>query len=264
MEAVLADAWGDSRLFRKRVSFFRPAGPASGTRVRGRLAVDGHCFTSATWPAFWAWFHAAQAHGISGPSLVAEDLSTLALHQLLRAGAREFVPYPLRDRRGWAAAGRAAARRAVARAATLPATRPAATAAARHQTYRGTCVESSPCTGFGAPAGTEATHLWPLKPRLEAVHRTKIAGASRGCGLLDHRPEFGTASTYLDLRRREPCSSSGSDTESLDGEGLMAAWWLSNEKAARSDRPGRILRSISSRPRSRTRDRAAAGATSTT
>jgi len=223
MEAVLGDAWGDLG-FSEAVSFFGQR-DASGLEFVA-LAVDGH--DERDMASLLGVVHAAQAHGIK-VILVAEDLSPLALHQLLRAGAREFVPYPLPEGELAAAVERL---RAPEPEAQLPAT--AAATAPRATNNRDGVVLPVHGLAGGTGATTVAVNLaWELCI-------AEKQAPPRVC-LLDLDLQFGTASTYLDLPRREAVFELWSDTEAVDGEGLMAALVAFNEKLHVLTAPADIL-----------------------
>ena len=137
--------------------------------------------------------------------LIAEDVTPASLHQLLRQGADEFVPYPLPE---------GELQQAVERIRT--AQQPQAVETGRTaQLKSGTNKQGAVFVTHGIAGGTGATTLavnlaWELAEL--------CAGDTPNVCLLDLDFQFGTASTYLDLPRREAVFEMLSDTESMDDE----------------------------------------------
>ena len=137
--------------------------------------------------------------------LIAEDVTPASLHQLLRQGADEFVPYPLPE---------GELQQAVERIRT--AQQPQAVETGRTaQLKSGTNKQGAVFVTHGIAGGTGATTLavnlaWELAEL--------CAGDTPNVCLLDLAFQFGTASTYLDLPRREAVFEMLSDTESMDDE----------------------------------------------
>lgn len=142
--------------------------------------------------------------------LITEDVSPASLHQLLREGGDEFVPYPLPEDE---------LAKAIERVLTPPEETPVAP---EHQNklkatgdHEGVIIAV-----HGLAGGTGATTLAVnLAYELATVEKNE---APRVC-LLDFDFQFGTASTYLDLPRRENVLEVLSDTESMDSESFMQA-----------------------------------------
>ena len=137
--------------------------------------------------------------------LIAEDVTPASLHQLLRQGADEFVPYPLPE---------GELQQAVERIRT--AQQPQAVETGRPaQLKSGPNNHGAVLVPHGVAGGTGATTLavnlaWELAEL--------CAGDTPNVCLLDLDFQFGTASTYLDLPRREAVFEMLSDTESMDDE----------------------------------------------
>lgn len=142
--------------------------------------------------------------------LITEDVSTAALHQLLREGGDEFIPYPLPE---------AELSRAIERVLT-----PIEQVVAQPDdevklkptgTHDGVVIPVHGMAG-GTGATTFAVNLaWELAN----ISKTETP---RVC-LLDFDLQFGTVSTYLDLPRRETVLELLSDTEVVDSEAFMHA-----------------------------------------
>ena len=149
--------------------------------------------------------------------VIAEDVSPIALHQLLQLGAEEFVPYPLPD---------GALHDAIERM--------------RQRAMRGDPVEGADgamkgggdrdgvvLAVHGLAGGTGSTTFavnlaWELAT-------IDVADPPRVC-LLDFDLQFGSASTFLDLPRREAVYELLQDVASADSDGFMQALLTFNEK----------------------------------
>ena len=138
--------------------------------------------------------------------VIAEEVSPIALHQLLKLGAQEFVPYPLPD---------GALRDAIERMRRPPPALEAVSGAKTKATgdRNGVVLPVQGLAG-GTGATTFAVNLaWELAT-IDKDNPPRVC-------LLDLDLQFGTASTYLDLPRREAVLELLSDTTSLDAEGLL-------------------------------------------
>ena len=146
--------------------------------------------------------------------VIAEDVSPIALHQLLKLGAEEFVPYPLPD---------GALHDAIER---MRAPKPAA--AEGGATIKATGDRDGvvlPVHGLAGGAGstTFATNLaWELA-NMESEDPPRVC-------LLDLDLQFGSASTYLDLPRREAVYELLQDTSVIDTDAFLGALLAYNEK----------------------------------
>jgi pilus assembly protein CpaE len=144
--------------------------------------------------------------------LITEDVSPAALHNLLREGGDEFVPYPLPENE---------LARAIERVLTPPETmavNPDDGDTPRKKSGGGKNGVIMPVHGLsgGIGATTMAVNLaWELAT-LQPVDPPKVC-------LLDFDFQFGTTSTYLDLPRRETVVELLTDTESMDSESFMHA-----------------------------------------
>ena len=140
--------------------------------------------------------------------VIAEEVSPIALHQLLKLGAQEFVPYPLPD---------GALRDAIDRMRRAPA---ALEAIVGGKTKAGGDRNGVVLPIQGLAGGTGAT-TFAVNLAWELANIDKD-GAARVC-LLDLDLQFGSASTYLDLPRREAVLELLSDTAAVDNESFMQA-----------------------------------------
>ena len=163
--------------------------------------------------------------------LIADQISPMALHQLLRLGADDFVPYPLPER---------ALHEAIERAKTAPApvAPPVITAPApepdpdpavnvpqfKAKGDRDGVVLPVHGLAGGVGASTFATNLaWEL------ANTAKDKNAPRVC-LLDLDLQYGSVATYLDLPRKEAVFELYSDTVHADSDQLLQAMLTFNDK----------------------------------
>ncbi|GAW34111.1 septum site-determining protein MinD [Roseovarius sp. A-2] len=196
MEAALGEAWGDLG-FSEALAFIGQPEAASLEFVA--IAIDES--DEADLALLGEIIALAQQADIKS-ILIAEDVSPAALHQLLRKGADEFVPYPLPE-----GELQAAIDRLKRPAATITAP---ATSAPLAQTTDGDGVILAV---QGLAGGTGATTLAVnLAWELANVEKAK---PPQVC-LLDFSLQFGSVSTFLDLPRRDVVFEMWSDTDILD------------------------------------------------
>lgn len=140
--------------------------------------------------------------------LITEDVSPASLHQLLRGGGDEFVPYPLPE--GELAS---AIERVTAPPTQVVATVETPTNLAPTGNHNGVIIPVQGLSG-GVGATTFVTNLaWELATVAKKEN-------PRVC-ILDLDLQKGSVSTYLDLPRREAVLELLSDTESMDNEVFM-------------------------------------------
>ena len=151
--------------------------------------------------------------------LIAEDISPTALHQLLKLGAEEFVPYPLPD---------------------------GALHDAIERMRRPVIVHSNVTPGTGNGGGDKDAVILAVHGLAGGVGTTTFAtnlawelanidkDKSPSVCLMDLDLQFGSVATYLDLGRREAVYELLSDTESMDNDSFMQALVSYNEKMSRS------------------------------
>ena len=157
--------------------------------------------------------------------LIADQVSPIALHQLLRLGADDFVPYPLPE---------GALHEAIERLRKPITAPPAAAAAAAHDAademrpvFKATGDRDGvvlPVHGLsgGSGASTFATNLaWELA--------TVDKNAPRVC-LIDLDFQYGSAATYLDLPRKDAVFELLSDTDRADSDSLLQSMLTFNDK----------------------------------
>lgn len=160
--------------------------------------------------------------------LIADQVSPIALHQLLRLGADDFVPYPLPE---------GALHEAVARQPKLadpePAPAPAAAAAlpedqGQHPAFKAKGDRDAvilPVHGLAGGCGA-STFAANLAWELATVSKTD---APRVC-LIDLDFQYGSAATYLDLPRKETVYEFYSDIAHADSDALLQAMLTFNDR----------------------------------
>ena len=224
MEAALGENWGDLG-FTDALAFFQQ--PEAEALEFIALAVDDS--DEEQLPLLEEIIVAAKGHGI-GVLLIAEDLSSVSLHFLLRKGADEFIPYPLPENELKAAIDRLnAPPPAPAAAAAAPAGATGKTAGNRN----GAIIALHGLAG-GVGASTLATNMaWELA-NIDKSDPPKVC-------LVDLNLQFGSLATYLDLPRRETIYELWADTEAMDSESFFQALLDFNEKMHVLTSPADIL-----------------------
>jgi pilus assembly protein CpaE len=203
MEAALGDAWGDLS-FEDAVAFLGQ--PEARGLQFVTLAMDAEDEDNLA--AISNVILTAKEAGIK-VILIAEDVSPTALHQLLREGGDEFVPYPLPENE-------------LARAIERVLTKQEAVAQqSAEKGFQATGDRSGVIIPIhGLAGGTGATMMavnlaWELA-NIDKKEPPKVC-------LLDLDFQFGSASTYLDLPRREAVLELLTDTATMDAESFMQA-----------------------------------------
>lgn len=199
MEAAMGESWGDLG-FAEALAFFGQ--PEAESLEFIALAIDSDDEDNLV--LMGEIITQAKSRGIK-VILIAEDVTPASLHQLLRKGADEFVPYPLPERELQSAIDRLSQPEQHADQSM-------------HNTAhlnKGSSREGALIVVHGLAGGTGATTLavnlaWEL---------ANIGGsdAPRVC-LLDLDLQHGSVSTYLDLPRREAVFEMLSETANMDEE----------------------------------------------
>ncbi|MEX5729635.1 pilus assembly protein CpaE [Rhodovulum iodosum] len=160
--------------------------------------------------------------------LIADELSPMALHQLLRLGAEDFVPYPLPE---------GALHEAIEKLRRAPAPN----------------LQPVPTGLPGHPAGDREGVVLPVHGLAGGVGTTtfavnlawELANADKkeppAVCLIDFDLQFGAVSTYLDLPRREAVFELLSDTGAMDRDVFMQALQTFNERLHVLTAPADIL-----------------------
>ncbi len=140
--------------------------------------------------------------------VIAEDVSPIALHQLLKLGAQEFVPYPLPD---------GALHDAIER---LRAPAPVAPDAS-NTTQKGSADHNGVVLAVHGLAGGVGATTFAVNLAWELATVDK-KDPPKVC-LIDLDLQYGSVATYLDLARREAVFDLLSDTDSMDNDSFMQA-----------------------------------------
>lgn len=208
METEFGEDWGDLTFAEAQAYLSEPDA--------GALEVIAIALDDADEPSIQvvrSIIEKAAARGIH-ILLIAEALSPILLHQLLRAGAEDFVPYPLPEN----ALHDAIERLHKANAATTP----SPTAVVGPGGKQGTVLAVQALCG-GAGATNFAVNLgWEL------VQLSK--GEDRSVCILDFDFQSGSVATYLDLGRTEKVYELLSQTASMDADAFFAALQVFQEK----------------------------------
>lgn len=223
METELGEGWGDLSFEDAAVFLTQP--DAKNLEFVA-IAVDEQ--DEARLPAIGELISTAKENRIK-VILIAEEVSPMALHQLLRLGADNFVPYPLPE---------GALHEAVEQL-RLAAAQPQVQASSGD----GTAIKSTgdrngvilPVHGLAGGVGA-STFAVNLAWELATIDKT----SPRVC-LLDLDLQFGSASTFLDLPRREAIYELLADTASMDGDSFMQALLPFNDKMHVLTAPSEML-----------------------
>lgn len=213
MEVELGESWGDLS-FDDAILFLNQ--PDADALEFVAIAVDSE--DESDLARISGIISTAKEKGVK-VILIAEEVSPIALHQLLRLGADDFVPYPLPEN---------ALHEAIERLHKAPAVdhvlaeEPVAPAFKPKGDRDGVILAVHGLAG-GTGATTFAVNLaWELAT-------VQKANGPRVC-LLDFNFQYGSVSTYLDLPRREAVYEMLSDTASVDNVSFLQALLNFNEK----------------------------------
>lgn len=225
MEAELGESWGDLS-FEDAAAFFDQ--PEANQLEFVAIAIDDH--DEERLADIGGLINLANERDIK-VILIAEEVSPIALHQLLRMGAGDFIPYPLPEGELHAAIER------------LRKPAPAAPEADVPEEMRTTIRATGDRNGVvlpvhGLAGGTGATSI-AVNLAWELANIEKENGP-RVC-LLDLDLQFGTVSTYLDLPRRDAVYELLSDTDSMDNDSFTQALLTFNEKLHVLTAPAEML-----------------------
>lgn len=219
MEIELGENWGDLS-FEDALTFLDQ--PEAATLEFVAVAVDGK--DESDLARITDIIRTAKARGIK-VVLIADHVSPVTLHQLLRLGADDFLPYPLPDNALHESIERMRKPPAPAlQAVPVPAAGPQVPSPsfAAKGDRDGVLLPVHGMSG-GVGATTFAVNLaWELATASKT-------DAPRVC-LIDLDLQFGAVSTYLDLPRREAVFEILSDTGAADSESFLRAMSTFNER----------------------------------
>jgi pilus assembly protein CpaE len=224
MEAALGETWGDLT-FTEALTFFDQ--PDSASLVFVAVAIDAE--DEADLSLIKQTVAAAKAQGIK-VILITEDVSPAALHQLLREGGDEFIPYPLPE-------GELA--RAIERVTAPPQVEPppppaAIKPAAKARDDRSGVVIPVYGMAGGTGASTFAVNLaWELC-LLDKNDPPRVC-------LIDLGLQFGGVASYLDVPRRDAVIELLSDTATMDSEAFLQSLQTYGDKLEVLTAPGDLV-----------------------
>ena len=213
MEAELGESWGDLTFEDAAVFLTQPDADSLEFIA---IAVDDQDEEDLT--LIGSIIKAAGEKNIS-VILIAEEVSPIALHQLLRLGANDFIPYPLPD---------GELHTAIERIRTPEAPVEAPLPDGMKSTLKPTSDRNGVVFPVHAMAGGTGASTFAVNLAWELAIIDK-KNAPRVC-LLDFNLQFGSISTYLDLPRREIIYELLSDTEAMDSDSFMQALLAFNDK----------------------------------
>ncbi|MBI1415881.1 MAG: AAA family ATPase [Limimaricola sp.] len=204
MESAVGDRWGDLG-FADAIAFMDQ--PEAATLEFVAIAIDQQDIAEIS--LIIDVISAAKARKVK-VILITEDVGPADLHQLLRVGGDEFLPYPLPE-------GELA--EAITRITTAEEVAPPPPET-QNTLKAGNDRDGVVIAVQGMAGGTGATTLavnlaWELA-KLDPKDPPRVC-------ILDLDLQFGTVATYLDLSRREAVLELLSDTEAMDGDAFMQA-----------------------------------------
>jgi pilus assembly protein CpaE len=224
METELGESWGDLNFQDARVFFTQPDAKYLEFVA---IAIDEEDEVNLAIIA--DLIETANSNGLK-VILIAEDVSPIALHQLLKLGAREFAPYPLPE-----GALHDAIERLRTPAPSLVTTEMSTPIPKGAGSHNGVIISVQGLAG-GVGSTTLAVNLaWELS-NIDEKKKKPL----RVC-LMDLDLQFGTVATFLDLPRREAVYELLSDTNSMDIEAFLHALGTYNEKLSVLTAPADIL-----------------------
>jgi pilus assembly protein CpaE len=149
--------------------------------------------------------------------VIAEEVSPMVLHQLLKLGAKEFVPYPLPE---------GALHDAIER---IRAPEPPAVLRTPNVTHDGTKRDAVMLPVLGLAGGVGST-TFAVNLAWELANIGGPKAESPKVCLIDLDFQYGSVATYLDLNRREAVLELLSNAETMDDESFLQALQQFNDK----------------------------------
>ncbi|MCV6593599.1 MAG: AAA family ATPase [Silicimonas sp.] len=206
MENACGESWGDLSLQDANVFFDQPEADALEFVV---LAIDQE--DEAEVDLIADLVKRASDQKIKA-LIVAEEVSPIVLHKLLKIGAEEFIPYPLPD--GALSDAIARMRQREEEAALV--------AANLQNNLKATGDRDGVVIPVQGLAGGTGSTTFAVNLAWELANVDAGDEALRVC-LLDFDLQFGTVATYLDLPRREAVFEMLQDTSNMDSDSFMQA-----------------------------------------
>lgn len=224
MEAELGESWGDLN-FNDATAFISQ--PDADALEFVAIAVDGQDENDLT--RISGIITTAKERGIR-VILIADEVSPIALHTLLKLGADGFVPYPLPEN---------ALHDAIERLGQMAAAAEQNDPAVHAPTFKSKGDRDGAVLPVHALAGGAGATTFAVNLAWELANVQKD-NPPRVC-LLDFNFQFGSVSTYLDLPRRESVYEMLSDTASLDADAFIQSMLTFNDKLSVLTAPADML-----------------------
>ncbi len=222
MELELGESWGDLS-FEDATAFLDQ--PEASVLEFVAIAVDHQ--DEADLSRITDIIKMAKSKGIR-VVLIADQVSPIALHQLLRLGGDDFVPYPLPEGALHEAIERMRKPAPVAAPMLAAVVNQVDVDDARHPTFKAKGDRDGvvlPVHGLAGGTGA-STFVTNLAWELATVSKTD---APRVC-LLDFDFQYGSIATYLDLPRKEAILDLLSDTAAADSDVFLQSLLTFNDK----------------------------------
>ena len=224
MEAECGENWGDLSIEDASVFFDQPEADSLEFVA---LAIDQDDEADADLVADLVKRATAQKIKVL---VIAEEVSPIVLHKLLKLGAEEFVPYPLPD---------GALHDAIERMRDKASQ--AELAAAHLKTnIKATGDRDGVVIPVQGLAGGTGCTTFAVNLAWELANVDAGDDALRVC-ILDLDLQFGSVSTYLDLPRREAVFELLQDTDSMDSDSFMQALLTHEEKLQVLTAPSELI-----------------------
>lgn len=221
MEIELGESWGDLSFDDAQVFLDQP--DAQGLEF---VAIAVNAEDEARLDRITDIIKLAKSRNIK-VILIADKVSPIALHQLLRLGAEDFVPYPLPE---------GALHEAIEKL-RKPAPAPVLTVAAsntdpteaevHHPGFKAKGDRDGVVLPVHGLAGGVGTSTFATNLAWELANIDKEA--PRVC-LIDFDFQFGSAATYLDLPRKEAVMDLLSDVANSDSDSMLQSMLTFNDK----------------------------------
>ena len=219
MENELGESWGDLS-FDDALVFMGQ--PDAATLEFVAIAVDAEDEADLT--RISEIIRTAKGRGIK-VVLIADQLSPIALHQLLRLGADDFVPYPLPDGALHDAIKRLRQPAPAAPVAAAPEAETEVVATPKFKAKGDREGVVLPVHGLAGGTGA-STFAVNLAWELATITKTD---APRVC-LLDLDFQYGSAATYLDLPRKEIVFEVLTDSTNIDSDTFLQSMLTFNDR----------------------------------
>lgn len=228
METELGDAWGDLSISQAQAFLSQPEGESLELIA---IAVDQK--DESDIGTVSEIIRLAKQNG-TRVILIADGLSPAGLHQLLKLGADDFVPYPLPTNALHEAITRVRALNEAPEPTYAPSAGRTGTGIAR-QTLGGVkAIFAVQSLAGGTGATTLAVNLaWELA-NIDKKNPPSVC-------LIDLDLQFGTVATYLDLSRREMILEMLTDAQSMDEDAFKQAIVTYGNKLSVFTAPSEIL-----------------------